>query len=395
MAGAFFILIKKYRHSVGIEKQQIRYFFIGAFLTVLSASITNIFAPLFTGYWATSHFGPYFSIVLIGFTTYAITQHQLFNIRVIGTELLTFIIWIFLLVKTVLSKTYQDFLINLGLLVSVIIVGALLIRSVLKEVRQREKMEEMAKEVKEAYEVEKRARKELQRLDKAKDQFLMATQHHLRTPLTSMQGYLDLIFGGTYGKVPAKLGEILQKFWKSTREEIKIVNELLDVSQFQLGKEVITLKPNINIIEILKEIVEELRVQAEGKGIYLKLERPKEPIPLIKADSSKLKVALVNVIDNGVKYTKQGGVTIKIKNQISKIKIIVQDTGLGIPKEELPTLFTKTFERGEEAKRVWGPGKGIGLYLTSQIIQAHKGRIWAGSEGKGKGSTFYVELPVG
>ena len=265
-----------------------------------------------------------------------------------------------------------------------------------------QKVDEQTKEIKQAYEVEKKgrkleekARKELQRLDKAKDQFLMATQHHLRTPLTSMQGYLDLIFGGTYGKVPAKLGEILQKFWKSTREEIKIVNEFLDVSQFQLGKEVITLQPNIDILEILKEIVEELRVQAEGKGIYLKLERPKEPIPLIKADSSKLKVALVNVVDNGVKYTKQGGVTIKVKNQNSKVKIIVQDTGLGIPKEELPTLFTRTFERGEEAKRAWGPGKGIGLYLTSQIIQAHKGRIWTESEGKGKGSTFYVELPVG
>ena len=78
----------------------------------------------------------------------------------------------------------------------------------------------------------------------------------------------------------------------------------------------------------------------------------------------------------------------------AKIKIIVQDTGVGIPEEELESLFTKTFERGEEAKKLWGPGKGIGLFLTYQIIRAHQGKLWAESQGRNKGSTFYVELPM-
>ena len=270
--------------------------------------------------------------------------------------------------------------------------------------RLQEKVDEQTKEIRKAYEVEKKARKELERLDKAKDQFMMATQHHLRTPLTSMQGYLDLLLGGSYGKISKRVKEVLQKHQSSTKNEIKIVNELLDISQFQLGKQVVSLQSDIKVESILKEIIEELKPEAEKKRLYLKFEKPKTQIRGIKADTQKLKVALFNIIDNGIKYTQQGGVTIKLEivslREISrreknyKLKIIVRDTGMGIPKEELKDLFAKTFERGEEAKKVWGPGKGIGLFLTHQIIKAHNGEIRAESEGKNKGSTFYVELPI-
>lgn len=259
---------------------------------------------------------------------------------------------------------------------------------------QTKEIKEAYKKVEKAYEVEKQARKELERLNRAKDQFIMATQHHLRTPLTSMRGYLDLLLDGTYGKVPKRIGEILKKFETSTKNEVKVVNELLDISQFQLGKEVVHLQENVNIETILEEIIEELQFETEKKNIFLKLEKPEQPLLQIKADSQKLKVALFNVVDNGIKYTQQGGVTIKLNIKDHKLTIIIKDTGIGIPKEEINTLFEKTFERGKEAAKFWGLGKGIGLFLTNQIIKAHNGRIWAESEGKDKGSTFYVELPI-
>jgi len=223
----------------------------------------------------------------------------------------------------------------------------------------------------------------------------MATQHHLRTPLTSMRGYLDLIAGGTYGKVPPKLKEVLKKFEKSTLNEIQIVNELLDISQFQLGKEVVILQPDIDIESMLKEIVGEIKIEAEKKNLYLKVERPKEFLPKIKADPTKLKVALFNLVDNAVKYTKEGGVSIKVQTTDSKLQIAVKDTGMGVPKEELPDIFTRVFERSKEAQKSNTTGRGIGLYLTANIIKSHHGEIWAESEGVGKGSTFFVELPVG
>lgn len=261
-----------------------------------------------------------------------------------------------------------------------------------------EKVDEQTKEIKDAYkkvekayEVEKRAHKELKRLDEAKSQFMLATQHHLRTPLTSMQGYLDLLLGGSYGKISKKVKETLEKFQKSTENEIKIVEELLNISQFQLGKKAVILFPNADIENILNEIIEELKPEAEKKGIYLKLEKP-DKLPKIKADRSKLKVALFNIIDNAVKYTEIGGVTVKLEIENSKLRTIIKDTGIGIDKEEAKNLFVRIFERSKTAQKLFATGRGIGLYISAKIIQAHNGKIWAESGGLGKGSAFYVEL---
>lgn len=318
---------------------------------------------------------------------YAIVKKRLFDIKVVLTSLFVGLIAILLLVNVVVSETVFEYIWKSGLLATFLVFGWLLVKSVVKEIKYRE-------EIRKAYEVEKRAHRELKKLDDAKTQFIMASQHHLRTPLTSMQGYLDLIFGGTYGKVPKKLKETLLKFQASTQRLTKVVNEFLDISQFQLGKEVVTLQPNVQIEPILKEIIEELRFEARAKGLYLRLQKPKK-IPAIKADPEKLKVALFNIIDNGLKYTQEGGVTIKVETTDSNVRITVKDTGVGILEEEIRDLFARVFERSKEAQQLYATGRGIGLYIASHIIKAHQGEIWAESEGKGKGSTFYIELPIG
>jgi len=258
----------------------------------------------------------------------------------------------------------------------------------LREIRYRER-------IKRAYDVEKEARKKIQELGEAKTQFIMATQHHLRTPLTSMRGYIDLILTGSYGKISPTVKQAVLKLQVSTKRLVRIVNELLDVSQFQLGKKVVSLQPGIQIKPILEEVIEELKFTAETKGIYLKFQKPKGKLPSIKADVEKLKVALFNLIDNGIKYTQKGGITIKLQITDGKLRIISRDTGMGMSKNDIENLFDRAFRRGKEAKKAFAAGRGIGLYVTNKIIQAHNGRVWAESEGKGKGSTFYVELPIG
>jgi signal transduction histidine kinase len=111
-------------------------------------------------------------------------------------------------------------------------------------------------------------------------------------------------------------------------------------------------------------------------------------------DQIKMKTAIYNIVDNGLKYTEKGGVTIKLQIVNGKLQIAVKDTGIGITKEEIEGLFERTFERGKEAEKLWGLGRGIGLYLGKHIIEAHEGKIWVESEGEGKGSTFYIELPI-
>jgi len=383
------LLLKRYRISSEEKKAQIIYVIIGSIIA-FGGGLTNFFL------WYDIPILPYgnFFVALYPFLFgYALLKHDLFSIRIIATELFTFTVWIILLLRFLLSETLQEFSINIGLFIAVIAFGILLIRSVRKEVLQREKLEVLTKEIKEAYEVEKKAREKLKELDEAKNQFIMATQHHLRTPLTSMAGYLDLIFGGTYGKVSPRIKETLRKFQASTNRLIKVVNEFLDISQFQLGKRVISLQPDISIKSIFEEIVDELQLEAKARGIYLKFQG-RGKMPKIKADPGKLKLALYNVVDNGIKYTNKGGVAIKLETKGSKLRIIVKDTGAGISKEDQKTLFAKLFERGKEAKKLHGTGRGIGLYIAFHIIKAHKGKIWAESEGRNKGSVFYVELPI-
>ena len=257
-----------------------------------------------------------------------------------------------------------------------------------------QKVDEQTKKIRTAYEVEKQARRAIERLTEAKTQFIMATQHHLRTPLTSMIGYLDLIFGGTYGKVPVKIKQALLKFESSTKRLIRVVNELLDISQFQLGKEVVSLEPGTDLLPILKEVVEELQFEAEYRDIYLKLEKIGK-VPKIKADSEKLKVGLFNIVDNAIKYTRKGGVTVTLQKVGTNVRISVKDTGIGLDSEKAKALFKSAFVRGKEAKKVHGFGRGIGVYITGHIIKAHHGKIWAESPGEDKGSTFFIELPIG
>ena len=255
------------------------------------------------------------------------------------------------------------------------------------------RVREQTKEIRKAYEVEKEARQTLEKTNDAKNQFIMATQHHLRTPLTSMSGYLDLLKGGSYGKIPKKIQDVINKFTATTSNEIKIVNDLLDISQFQLGRQVVLPKENIKIDKMIKEAIEDVKLEAEKKGISLTME-VQDNLPDIKADPQKLKVAVYNIIDNAVKYTQHGSVAVKIQTKADKLLLTIQDTGAGIPKEYQKDLFNKLFERGEGAMKMFATGRGIGLWITSRIIEGHKGKIWAESAGEGKGSTFFIELPL-
>lgn len=388
---ATLLLIKKYKEDRDrVLKEQIKFVLLAQVFGV-GGGITNFFPQLFKVY----PFGNYLVSLYIIFISYAIFKHHLFNIRIVATELFTLAIAVVLLIRTLLFVNYTELVINGIIFFAVSAFGVLLVRSVTKEVKQREQIEAMAEQVGKAYEIEKNARKELERLDAAKSQFLMATQHHLRTPLTAMRGYMDLLFSGSYGKIPLPVKGALKKFESSTVRLLRVVNELLDISQFQLGKEVVSLQPNVDIEPIMKEIKEELSFEAQTKGIYLKIEKPPMRLPRITADLEKLKVALFNLVDNAIKYTNEGGVTIKFQITNSKLQIVIQDTGMGIVKEDMPTLFTRFFERTKEAEKAYTTGRGIGLYIASKIIQAHHGKLWAESEGKGKGATFFVELPVG
>ncbi len=393
IVGGLFLLIRKMIKAKGVERSQFRFIFAGTLVTFSLLFVFNFFLPAIFNNVQIIPFGGAFILPFIIFTSYTIIKHKLFNIRVAGTAVLVFSLSIVSFIEVTQTDNIPSMIYRSSVLFFILVFGILLIRGVLKEVRLREEIARMAEATRRAYEIEKKAKEELENLDKTKNQFILLIQHNLRTPLTSMMGYADLLLQGTFGKQNKETTEVIKRFQNSTKNLIRMVNDFLDITQFQLGKDVLSIKPGVDLNSILEEIIQELKFEIESKNIYLKLEKA-EKIFTISADKEKLKAALFNIIHNAVKYTVKGGVSIKIENHGSA-KVTVSDTGIGISPENIKTLFTKMFERGEQAKKTSSVGSGIGLYLASQIIKFHKGKIWVESEGEGKGSTFHIELPMG
>ena len=399
-----YLLISSIKRKVftGYKHLQVKYLLLALIIYISAASdfLANYgveFYPL----------GPIFVLGFLGISALAILKYHLFEIRVILTEILVGAMGIVLFLLPFLMPSLNLKTLTFLVFLLFLIFGYYLIKATHEEAKRREEAERLAvqervlRDEAERIAIQERALRqrseklvrEFERLDRAKTQFLLATQHHLRTPLSIMKNYASMLLEGTYGKLGEIVKHPLSGIYVSIERLIKVVNEFLDVAQLQLGKGVLKKTKTDMINYLKKEIIEELLPSAKEKGLYLKLEPSKEKIPEIMIDQTKMKTAIYNVVDNGLKYTQKGGVTIKLQIVNGKLQIVVKDTGIGIKKEEIAELFEKTFERGKEAEKLYTTGRGIGLYISKNFIEAHQGKIWAESEGEGKGSTFYIELP--
>ena len=201
-----------------------------------------------------------------------------------------------------------------------------------------------------------------------------------------------MIIEKTYGEPPEKMKTPLGNIYLSNERLIKLVNSLLDVSRIEAGR-LETKFERLSLADVISSVIEELKNVAREKGLYLKLEKPTKLIPEILIDQQKARQIILNLIENAIRYTEKGGVTIKLDVERSKIKIIVSDTGEGMTKEEISHLF-ESFSRGSAGTRFWTEGAGLGLYVAKKFVEMHNGKIWAESPGRGKGSTFYIELKI-
>ena len=189
-----------------------------------------------------------------------------------------------------------------------------------------------------------------------------------------------------------KQKEHLEKVYTSNERLIKLVEDLLIVSRIESGRLEFNFQP-LALDNLTESMVKEFSQLAASKGLYLKYLKSEKSLPLVKADSLKIRQVIQNLIDNAIHYTKKGGATIRLKAEKNKVRFSIEDTGIGISSEEQVTLFEK-FSRGKAVTKIHTEGTGLGLYLAAKLIEAHQGKIWMESEGKGKGSAFYFELPM-
>ena len=372
------MLLQKYFKLPEKQKLKTQYFLTGVIIFAIGNFIFNVILVSRWKNFPYYYLGNYSAIFLIVFTAYAIIKRQLFNIKIVLTELLVGVIGIILLVQAFTAPNFIWKTLNGIISILFIILGYLLVKSVLREVKLKEELQ--------------KAYLKLQRLDKAKSEFISIASHQLRTPLTAIKGYVSMILEGSYGQIHDKTRIPIENIYKSSERLIKLVNSLLNISRIEAGKIKID-REMISLEDIISSIVDELSVEAKEKNIKLIWKKPESHFPKIMGDKSKIRQAILNIIDNSIKYTTEGFVSISLRiNPKNKIVIEIKDTGLGMTKNESVRLF-KSFSRGKAGNRFWTEGAGLGLYIAKKFIKMHNGTIRAKSEGRGKGSTFCIYLP--
>lgn len=227
-------------------------------------------------------------------------------------------------------------------------------------------------------------------LERSKDDFISVASHQLRTPLGSMRWNVEMLLGGDVGDLNKEATEVAKQIYDGNLRMIGLVNDLLDVSRIDRGR-VMNEPVDTNLGDVLKEAIAEVRPLLQPKKLKIETKIDNK-VPKIKIDRKRFREVMENLISNAVKYNKVGGqVKISLKEVKKGIEIAVADTGIGIPKKDQASLFSKFF-RATNAVHSETEGSGLGLYVVKKFVDGWGGTLQVESE-QGKGSRFIITIP--
>jgi len=232
---------------------------------------------------------------------------------------------------------------------------------------------------------------ERKRVERAKSEFTSIASHQLRTPLSIMNWYTEMVLDGKAGKLSPKQKKYLKEIYVANSKLIKLVNLLLNISRIDLGTFVINVSKT-DLVKSMNDVVKDLLPQIREKKIKIEKNYPEKSL-WIDTDSNIMNIVFQNLLSNSVRYTDNGGkITITLEKKTSSILIQVSDTGYGIPKNQQSQIFSRFF-RAENVKQKDTTGTGLGLYIVKSVIDQIDGEIWFKSNEK-EGTTFYVKIPL-
>jgi signal transduction histidine kinase len=242
-------------------------------------------------------------------------------------------------------------------------------------------------------ELRKRAA-ELQELDRLKSSFLANMSHELRTPLNSILGFSDVMLEGIDGPLTEYMENDLRLIQKNGQHLLHLINDVLDMAKIESGR--MNLHPEkFKVHDMLESAISITSTLANAKNLALYIDPDSEKELEIIADHTRINQVMINLINNSIKFTETGQISLHARALDSdKILITVRDTGIGIPADHLETIFQEFSQVDTSTTRKVG-GTGLGLPISRRLVEMHGGRLWVESAGiPGQGSTFYVELPV-
>lgn len=376
-----FFVVKRYQSVEPNKKRRLFVMTVGTLLFLLAFSFGNI-AGTFTDDWVIGQIGLIGMPIFIAFLAYIIVKYKAFNLKLLATQALLVTLGL-IMASLLVIRTVENVRIIVAFSLFVFLFIAIqLTKSVKRVDEQKEQIEKQATDL-------QKANDRLKELDKQKSEFVSFATHQLRSPLTSMKGYASLILEGDYGQISPQLKEVIERVYDSTKTLTNVVDDYLNISRIELGTMKYVMGP-LDFKQLVNAVMAELKPNIDKAGLKISLDAPQDSY-MISADPDKFKQVIMNVIDNSVKYTKQGSINLSLEKKDGKVLFKETDTGIGMNPEIIPKLFDK-FTRANNANEANIRGTGLGLYVAKQIVIAHNGRIWAESKGEGKGSQFYVEL---
>ena len=371
-------LFRSYINSRDSDRtNQLKFILIGTAVGFIFGMIFNLILPAL-GDYSQIWLGPLFSFIMVASIGYSISKFHLFNIKVVATEISTFILWIVILVRTLTSQTLADQITNGVVLLATVVIGIFIIRSVIKEVRQREQIEKLAGELK--------------RANEGQGSLMHFMNHQVKGRFGNAKNIFAELLTDDYGTMPDVARPLLEKGLEETNMGIDYVQNILKGTSAESGSLIYDMK-KFDYEKVLKDEFERERSKAEQKSLKFELEIDSGDYNLT-GDHRQLSEATRNIIDNSITYTPNGSVKVHLGSDKYAIKLTITDTGVGLTASDKSSLF-KSGGRGSDSLKFNVNSTGYGLAFVKGVVDAHKGRVWAESEGRGSGSTFYLELPKG
>jgi signal transduction histidine kinase len=249
----------------------------------------------------------------------------------------------------------------------------------------------LKQEVEEATAQLRDSNRKLKKLDEAKDEFISMASHQLRTPLTSVKGYISMVMDGDAGKLTGPQQKLLEEAFIASQRMVYLIGDFLNVSRLQTGRFVLEPK-RTDLARVVNDEVLQLASTAARRNITVKYHHPVQ-FPIVAVDENKMRQVIMNFIDNAIFYSRvDSTVDVTLVNTGREIKFEVHDTGIGVPVADRHKLFTKFF-RAPNARKARPDGTGIGLFMAKKVVTAHGGTIIFESK-ENKGSTFGFILPL-
>lgn len=392
--ATFAKMIERLRTSSGDERKRIS-LFLWATAVFLAAMFGTVLMPnLLFSQSAMVVLAPVYALGFISTVAYASFRHHLFDVKVIATQVFVLILSIVLLLQIFSSENSANWVIDTIIFVAAGFFGILLIRSVKKEIRQRDEIAGLANQLAKTNRELAKKNEELRIIDQRKSEFVSIVSHQLRTPITAIRGYASLLLENAYGTLPKEFIEPIEKISASSRRIAEMVSDFLDISKIEQGTMTYHFT-TVALKALLTDLIKEFRTVAEKKHLSIDLHFATEGEFFVRADEGKIRQIFSNLLDNAIKYTPEGriDVTLTMDTTTNMITIEVKDIGIGLSQDDIHHLFGK-FTRGQQGQRSNTEGSGLGLYIAKKMLEAHNGKIWVDSEGPGRGTRFVVELPA-